>query len=70
MLKREVIHLGIFSSIIFISCIFFLFQEQIVKASNDKEIMDEQRHQLEQEIKQWEQDFKDQNGREPTEGDR
>ncbi|XP_038044756.1 myosin-10-like [Patiria miniata] len=43
---------------------------QVEATQKDQEIMDEESQQLKEEIRQWEVDFKEQMGREPTEDDR
>ena len=47
-----------------------IISEQLETTQKDQEIMDEESQQLKEEIKQWEEDFKMQSGREPTEEDR
>ena len=47
-----------------------MFQEKIAKAQADREIMAEEQHQMEQELKKWEAEFKEKNGHEPQPKDR
>ena len=45
-------------------------QENIKRAGEDKAIMEEERISLEKDVKKWEEDFKQKNGREPRESDK
>merc|ERR1711962_1108398 len=47
-----------------------VISEQMEATQKDQEIMDEESQQLKEEIRQWEADFKEQTGREPTKDDR
>ena len=47
--------------------VIFSFQEALEKAENDKAMMEEEKKKLEKDVEKWEEEFKEQNNREPSE---
>ena len=51
-------------------CFNLLIQEKIAKLEADRDMMLEEKLQMDRDITKWEVDFKKNTGREPTEADR